>query len=210
MKLYGTKPVIERLKSNPKSIQRIFIQDHYNDAGYVHKKAKKWGIPVITVPKSKIQKMARSVNTQGIIASIEAFPYVSYDEMLDEALKKRSPLLFLDGLTDPQNLGAIIRAVACLGVFSIVLPTHHSVEITEAVLRVACGGDNFIQAAKVANLSQAIKLAKEAGFWITGAVVKGGQSIMEVELPFPLALVIGSEQKGIRPVIDYKSWQRLS
>ena len=73
---------------------------------------------------------------------VEDFTFVPYDELLETALKKKRSLVFLDGLNDPQNLGAIIRSLACLGKFSIVLPTHDSVSVTETVLRVASGGDS--------------------------------------------------------------------
>ncbi len=204
MKLYGRNPVIERLKSNPKSIREIFVQEDHFDAAYLRTKAKKWGIPISFVPRSQMVKMSRSLNTQGIMVEIDDFAYVPYDDLLNVAVQKNQTILFLDSLNDPQNLGAIIRSAASLGNFSIVLPTHESVEVTEAVLRVASGGDNYISVAKISNLSQAIALAKEVGFWIAGAVTEGGKNLMETELPFPLALVIGSEQKGIREIIKKK------
>ena len=82
-----------------------------------------------------------------------------------------------------------------------MLPSHDSVEVTESVLRVACGGDNYMKISKVSNLNQSILAAKNAGFWIAGSVVSGGEALGSVKLPFPLALVIGSEQKGIRNII---------
>ncbi len=204
MKLYGKNSVLERLKTNPRSIRKIYIQQDHKDASYIRKKAKKWGIAVFAAPKSKIQKVARSVNAQGVVVEVEDFPYIPYDELLESALKKKKSLLFLDGLNDPQNLGGIIRSLACFGSFSIVLPTHKSVGVTEAVLRVACGGDNYVPVARVSNLAQAIGAAKAAGFWIAGAVVTGGRDPREVKLPFPFALVLGSEHKGIRDVIQKK------
>lgn len=201
MRLYGKNPVIERLKANPRTIKKIYLQYGHSDAGYILKKAKQWGIPVYQVQKSKLQKIARSVNSQGVVVEIEEFAYVLYEELLGFTLKKKHTLVFLDGLKDPQNLGGIVRTLACLGGFSVVLPTHDSVEVTESVLRVACGGDNYVKIAKVSNLNQAVTLAKDAGFYIAGAVVSAGKPLDEVELPFPLGLVIGSEQKGIRNTI---------
>lgn len=201
MRLYGKNPVIERLKVNPKTIKKIYLQFGHDDAGYILKKAKQWGIPAYQVPRSKLQKLARSLNSQGIVTEVEGFDYTSYEDLLEFCLKKKHELIFLDGLKDPQNLGGIIRALACLGNFSIILPTHDSVEVTESVLRVACGGDNYVKIAKVSNLSQAIVKAKDAGFWIAGAVVSGGKPLGKVDMPFPLGLVIGSEQKGIRMAI---------
>jgi len=201
MKLYGKNPVIERIKQNPKSIRKIYMLYGHEDAGYVLKKAKKCGILVFQVPKSKLQKISRSLNSQGLVAEVEGFEYLPLGELIETAKKKKSSLLFLDALNDPQNLGAIMRSLACLGGFCIVLPTHNSVEVTESVLRVACGGDNYVRISKVSNLSQAITRSKEEGFWIVGSVVKGGEDIHKVKLPFPLGLVVGSEQKGIREAI---------
>jgi len=201
MKLFGKNPVLERLKTNPQSIQGIYIEESHPDAGYVRNKAKKWGIAVAFVPRSKMMKMTRTVNAQGVFAEVADFGYVPYDDLLKEALAKNQCLLFLDNLNDPQNLGAIIRSVACLGGFAIVLPRHDSVEVTEAVLKVASGGDNYVSVSKVSNLGPAITAAKEAGFWIAGTVVEGGQAPWEASLPFPLGIVMGSEQKGIREIL---------
>jgi len=201
MRLYGKNPVIERLKADPQSVKKIYLQLGHEDAGYVYKKAKKWGIPVHAVPKSKVQKLARNLNSQGILAEIGAFPYVPYEDLLESSLKHHRTVVFLDGLNDPQNLGGIIRSLSCLGGFSLVLPTHRSVEVTESVLRVACGGENHIDIAKVSNLNRAIVQAQDKGFWAAGTVVKGGEQLTDVRLNFPLALVIGSEQKGIRDVV---------
>jgi len=202
MRLFGKNSVIERIRVNPRSIHKIYVQEGFSGTAYIRKKVKPFGVPVFVVPASKILKIARNKNTQGIVADVEDFSYEPYADLLETALNKNRCLLFFDGLKDPQNLGAIIRSLACLGRFSIVLPTHDSVSMTESVLRVASGGDNYIQVSKVSNLSNAIKMAKKEGFHIAGAVVKEGQSLTDISLPHPLGLVIGSEQKGIREVIQ--------
>ena len=201
MKLYGRNPVIERLKSNPQSIRKIYLQEGQGDSSYIREKARKWGIPVFSVPRSKMIKVGKSINTQGVLVEIDDFSYVSYEDLLSSSLEKNHSILFLDNLNDPQNLGAIIRSAACLGGLAIVLPVHDSVEVTEAVLRVASGGDNYVAIAKVSNLVQAIASAKKSGYWIAGTTVQGGKNIMDTSLPFPLGLVIGSEHKGIREII---------
>lgn len=200
MRLYGKNPVIERLRSNPSSIRKIHFEQGSDDLAGLRKKASKHNIPVVFVPKLKMIKLTRGKNAQGVIAEVDDFEYMSYEDLLDAALSKKRCILFLDGLTDPQNLGALIRSAGCFGYFSLVLPTHKSVAITETVLRVASGGENFIHAAKVANIRKAIVKAKDAGFSIAGTVVSDGQSLVETTLPYPLAVVIGSEQKGIRDV----------
>jgi 23S rRNA (guanosine2251-2'-O)-methyltransferase len=210
MKLYGKNAVIERLRSNPKSIRKIYIQHGFKGTLNIHKRAKQWGIPILPIPLSKMMKIGRDKNVQGILMDVEDFAYVPFEDLLDTALDKNRCPVFLDGLQDPQNLGAIMRSLACLGKFSLVLPTHDSVGVTETVLRVASGGDNYIPVARVSNLGQAIKKAQERGFQAVGAVVKGGENLYEVELPHPLALVIGSEQKGIREVILHGLDRQLS
>ncbi len=204
MRLFGKNSVIEKLRTQPQSIKQIYLSNECKDSAPIHKKARKNRIPLYVVPGTKIQKMGRSKNTQGVIAVIYDFEYMPYDEFLENAVKQKRSLVFLDGLNDPQNLGAIIRSLACLGKFSLVLPTHKSVEVTETVLRVASGGDNYVPIAKVANINKAIVRAKDNGFWVAASVVEGGDPLMETELKFPLGLVIGSEQKGVRSRVKEK------
>ncbi len=201
MRLFGKNPVIERLRSDPQSIQKIYIEEGTSGAALVRKKAKQHNIPVMTVNASKMIKMARHKNTQGVMSVITGFEYEDYDDLLANALKNKRCPIFLDGITDPQNLGAMIRSVACLGKFAIVLPTHDSVGVTETVLRIASGGENYVPIAQVANINKALRKAKDLGFWIIGSVVDNGEVLGEASLPLPNALVIGSEQKGIREVI---------
>ncbi len=200
MKIYGKNPVIERIKADPKSVLRIYVQLGHPDHGYLAVKGKKYGIPVLAVPASKMAKLGRSHNTQGLLIDVEDFKYADFDELVDEAYADGTTLVFLDEVTDPQNLGAILRSLACLGGFAVVIPTHGAVDVTDAVTRVACGGENHVKIAKVNNLNNAIEKAKAKGFWIAGSVVKGGEDIARAKLPQPLGLVVGSEGKGIREI----------
>src|ERR1017187_4764687 len=136
MKLYGKNPVIERLKSNPKTIRRIMIDDDHVDLSYIRIKCNQHGIGVQTVPHSKIQRLAQNLNTQGILADIEDFAYIGIDELLDHAFEKRRVPVFLDNLNDPQNLGGIIRTCGALGVFDIILPSTESVSVRSEERRV--------------------------------------------------------------------------
>jgi 23S rRNA (guanosine2251-2'-O)-methyltransferase len=201
MKLSGKNPVYERLRLNPQTIRKIYLQQGFEEAAYVRGKAAKTGIPVLNVVATKMQKIGRDRNTQGIMAEVGEFEYADFNDLLEQAVRKKRTLVFLDGITDPQNLGAIIRSLGSLGRFSLVLPTKEAVEVTEAVLRVASGGENHVPIAQVSNLNNAIDLARQEGFAIVGTVTQEGQSLYDALLPARLALVIGSEQKGIRPGI---------
>lgn len=209
MKLYGKNPVLERLKSNPKSIKCIFIEQGHVESAYIHMKAKQNGISVTAVPYTKIQRLAQNVNSQGIVADVEDFTYVNIDDLLEMAINKHWTILFLDNLTDPQNLGGIIRTCGSLGNFGIVLPTSESVSVTESVLRVACGGDNFVSVARVSNLANAIEKAKKLGFWMIGTAVENAKSILDVTIQYPVGLVLGSEEKGVRDIIRKKLDQEV-
>ena len=204
MRLFGKNPVVERLRANPISIKTVYIQHDYNDRAYIQSKAQQKKVHISIVEPVRMHKMAKGANHQGIMADVDEFRYTDFNDLLDDALEKNRCPVFLDEITDPQNLGAIIRTLGCLGKFSIILPTRESVGITEAVLRVACGGENYVPIAKVNNLHNAVVKAKEAGFFIAGAVVENGQNIADAEMSFPWAVVVGSEQKGIREMIRKK------
>lgn len=202
MKLYGRNPVLERLKNAPRTILKIYLQEGHPESGYINQKAKQFAVPVLVVPATKLQKLARHANTQGLVAEVEDFVYADWTDILNAPPGgDRRTLVFIDEWNDPQNLGALIRSLACLGKFAVVLPKHHSVDVTEAVLRVACGGENHVLVVKVKNLVAALLQAKEAGYWVAGAVVKGGVDIQSVAWTFPAAVVIGSEQRGLREVV---------
>jgi 23S rRNA (guanosine2251-2'-O)-methyltransferase len=200
MKIYGKNPVIERIKADPKSVKRVYVEIGHPDHSYIASKMKKYGVPVLGVPSSKMLKLGRSLHTQGLLIEVEDFGYADYDDLVDEAYAQGTTLLFIDGITDPQNMGAILRSAACLGGFAIVIPTHGTVDINDTVTRVACGGENHVKVSKVNNLNNAIEKAKAKGFWIAGSVVKDGEDLTRAKLPLPLGLVVGSEGKGIRDV----------
>jgi 23S rRNA (guanosine2251-2'-O)-methyltransferase len=208
MKLYGRNSISERLKADPKSIKRIFVEKGA-DVDWVRTAAKKHRIPLEHISINDFQKKSSGHRSQGAIAEAEEFRYTYLEDILvggDTLPREKvvgsqgvpSMLLFLDNLNDPQNLGGILRIAACLGGFAVVLPRHDSVEVTEAVLRVAQGGENYVPVARVANLSVAVEKARKAGYWIAGAVTEGGEDITKTRLNFPLGIVIGSEGKGIR------------
>lgn len=198
MILYGKNSVFQRLLSKPSSIQKVLIEDGFDDADILNIiKTKK--IFFKQAGKRELSKIMPGKNLQGIAALADKFKYADFDELLD---KDKLSLIFLDRIYDPQNLGAIIRIAACFGGFGIVIPKHKACEVTETVLHVACGGENFVPVALVSNLSNVIIKAKKEGYWIAGAAVKDGEDISKVKMPFPLGFILGSEGAGVRYGID--------
>jgi 23S rRNA (guanosine2251-2'-O)-methyltransferase len=198
VKIYGRNSVIEWLKINPQSIAKIAVEEAVDIPKDIIGVCKQQRIPIQRLSSRQFGKITRNIRTQGIIAEIGEFRYADFESIISSPKEKLPILLFLDNLNDPQNLGGILRASGCLGGFAVILPSRDSVEVTEAALRVASGGENYVPVAQVNNLSAAIDLSKRKGYWIAGAVVEGGQDLTAAKFSFPLGLVIGSEAKGIR------------
>jgi 23S rRNA (guanosine2251-2'-O)-methyltransferase len=197
MRLYGKRSVMERLHSDPRSIKKIYIQEGVNRPDIAHL-SRSNNITVEVLKEQRFTHLVQGgVHTQGVMAEIENFRYEDLDEILER--EDKPVLLLLDRINDPQNLGSILRSCACFGGFCVVLPKFESVEVTEAVLKVACGGENYVPVCRVTNLSVAVQKARKAGYWIGAAVVEGGQNPRQARLNFPFGLVVGSEGHGVRP-----------
>ncbi|UCB56837.1 MAG: 23S rRNA (guanosine(2251)-2'-O)-methyltransferase RlmB [Candidatus Omnitrophota bacterium] len=195
MLLYGKNSVLERLKVNPASIKKICLQDNFS-SGSIEKLIKENKIPQERLSARKLARIKPAKDLQGIVARIDNFTYIPFDDLLKEA---RLSLIFLDRVNDPHNLGVIIRTAACFGGNAVIIPKYKACEVNETVLHVASGGENYIPVSLVSNLSNALIKAKKRGYWIAGAVVSNeAQDISKVSLPFPLALLLGSEGEGIR------------
>ena len=198
MLLYGKNSVFERLKVNPKSIRKIFLQDNF-DVPYIEKLIRANNIFVERLSFRELTRIKQAESLQGVIARADGFRYIPFDDLLNRPQNKQLTLIFLDRIYDPQNLGAIIRTTACFGGFTIVIPKFKSCEVNETVLHVASGGENYISVSMVSNLSNAIIAAEKCGYWIMGAVVDDdAEDINKVSLLFPLGLVLGCEGEGIR------------
>lgn len=207
MLLYGKKSVLERLRINPDSVLKVFMQDKTR-MPRIEKLIRRYNIPLDRVPGRKIENMKRAKNVQGVIARVDKFQYTSYEKLLSFPGRERPNLVFLDRVNDPQNLGVIIRSLACFGGFAVVIPESGACMVTEAVLHVACGGENYVRVARVRDLEDAIVAARKQGYGIMGAIVNAGESVSSVSMAFPLGLVLGSEVEGVssrlEPYLDAK------
>jgi len=202
MVLYGRNSIIERLKANPQSIKKIFLHDNFDVPGIVDL-IKEKNVSVEYMSLQQLSKMRHGKDLQGMVARVNKFQYTPIDVLLNQPGHAKSTIVFLDRITDPHNLGVIIRTAACFGGFSIVIPEFQACGVNETVLHVASGGENHISISMVPNIAKIIRKAKDAGYWIMGAVVKEyTDDITKISLPFPLGLVLGSEGRGIRYGVD--------
>lgn len=168
-------------------------------------------IPVIEADRRKLDDMCAGGNHQGIVAMAAMRDYVSIDEILALAAEKgESPLIAVcDGVEDPHNLGAIIRSAECAGFHGIVIPKRHSATLTATVVKSSAGATEYLPVAKVSNLATAIEELKEKGVWVYGADMDGS-TYYETDLTGAVAIVMGSEGKGLSRLVEEKCDFRLS
>ncbi|RKY32543.1 MAG: 23S rRNA (guanosine(2251)-2'-O)-methyltransferase RlmB [Candidatus Omnitrophota bacterium] len=196
--LYGKNPVYERIKANPKTVRKIFFEEDYKIPFNIKLAIEKSGIATEFLPKKDLFRLKNSKDLQGVIAKADKFNYALFEDLLNQPQDKQLTLIFLDKINDPQNLGVIIRTAACFGGFAVIIPKFKACEVTEAVLHVASGGENYVPVAMVSNITYAIITAKKAGYWIMGTLVdEEAEDISKISLPFPLGLVLGSEGEGV-------------
>lgn len=207
IRLYGRNQVAERLKVHPKTIQKIICKQN-SGHDFIRQLAIKNNINLVCLPEKEFDSLSDNANNQGVIAQIQDFQYEQLQDILQLPNENKLTLIALSNITDPQNLGSILRTAACFGKFALVIPKHRSVSVNETVLKIACGGENYVPVIQVTNLIPVIKKAKDAGYWVAGTVVEDGADITGFKFQFPLCLVIGSEDKGIRagimPHVDFK------
>ncbi len=199
--LYGKNSVLERLKANPKTIQKIFIQNNLNLSS-IQKLAGKNKIPLQPLSKDSLYKIKRVSSLQGVVAKVSPFSYSDFDQLLEKSKDNSFSFIFLDRIFDPQNLGAILRVVACFGKFAVVIPKHKACSVTDAVLHVASGAENYVPVARVTNLRNCLLEAKKSDFWAVGAVVGAETDIRDLDMPKKVVLVLGSEGEGVRYGLD--------
>jgi len=202
--IFGRIPVYEVLRAQKRKVNRICMGKNIQEKGVldsVQLLAERSKIPVMRVAQSELDQV--NANHQGLIASVEAYPYDSLNDLLAFATTQEEEpcLLILDALKDPQNVGAILRTAEAVGVHGVILPYRRSASITPAVVKASAGASEYLHVAR-ANLSQAIDLLKQRDIWIMGLDNRPeAMPIEKADLQRGLAFVIGSEQKGMRSLV---------
>ncbi|GEN83510.1 23S rRNA (guanosine(2251)-2'-O)-methyltransferase RlmB [Sporosarcina luteola] len=202
----GKNPVVEALRSG-RELNKIWIAEGLNkkSIGEILSLAKQSGIIVQAVPKQKLDGML-DVNHQGIIASVAAYAYAELDDLFAIARNRSEDpfFLILDELEDPHNLGSILRTADAAGVHGIIIPKRRSVGLTGVVAKASTGAIEHIPVVRVNNLSQTVEELKKAGVWIAGTDAKGSQDYRTMDATLPLAIIIGSEGKGMSRILKEK------
>lgn len=201
----GRNPVIEVL-SGERSVERVFIAD--GSEGSVSKiiaLAREKGVIVDFVPKEKIDAMAPGVKHQGVAAKVSEYKYAEMDDVFAraEASGEDPFIIILDEITDPHNLGAIIRTAECAGAHGVIIPKRRAASLTQTVALSAAGAIENMPVVQVTNLGRAIEDLKEKGVWV-GAADMDGETYYEANLTGPIAIVIGNEGKGVGRLVKEK------
>ncbi len=203
--IYGRNAVIEAINSDS-DIQKIFFCFGAN-MPHILSAAKRKKINCTVLDKTKFRDLEKrtcpiNAKTQGVIALKQLISTVFLDDFLNSLDIGKNPVIaILDGINDPQNLGAIARSAECAGVAGIIMPNKNSAPITPAAIKVSAGSLNYLPVIQVSNLIVAIEKLKKNHFWITGTSLEGNQNYYDNIYDKPTAIIIGSEGKGISPSV---------
>lgn len=205
-KIVGRKPVKEALEHNM-PLKMIYLAPTATGKiiDNIKKDANKQGISTKTIDKNNLQKLADNENHQGIVALMESLPTLDLDGFLEDLIGTPNPLLaILDGIEDPRNLGAILRVADAAGVSGVIIPSRRSASLSPGAIKSSAGAAFFAKVIEVPNLARAIDTLKKQNFWIAGTAMEDSKPAWEQRLDMPLAIVLGSESKGMHRLIRDK------
>lgn len=198
--VYGKNVVRQLLKDN-KKIYEVILVEGFRDKE-LESLVRKNSIAIKMYPKKKMDQILKTEYHQGIAASIDEYKTYSVEEILSTIPDGKLPLLLmLDGLEDPQNLGAILRTCDCIGVDGVIIGKNRSVQLNATVAKTSTGAIDTVKVSVVTNLARTIQELKEKGFWVVGADMDKAVDYRDIQCDVPLLLVIGSEGFGISSLV---------
>lgn len=196
----GRNPVFEAIVAE-RPIEKIYISAKSGGSQItkIINAAKEKGVPFKTLPPERIDEIAKTESNQGVVAICAEISYSSVEDILKRAEEKgESPFIIIaDEITDPHNLGAIIRTANAVGAHGVIIPKNRAAGVNTVVFKTSAGAAAYTPVARVNNLSQTMEGLKKQGVWITGADMAGDKEMCDADLKGPLAIVVGSEGKGI-------------
>ena len=203
--LEGRNALQEALKSG-RTVDKVFIASGDTDRGLqrLAAQAKEAGAVVVPVDRRKLDAMSFTHAHQGVIALAAAHVYYSIDDILEEAASRgEAPLIVIcDELSDPHNLGAILRSAECAGAHGVIIPKRRSVGLTATVAKASAGAVEYMKVARVTNISAAMAELKQKGVWVFGTAAEGSIPMYKADLTVPAALVIGNEGVGMSQLVQ--------
>lgn len=209
--IYGLSPVLEMLRAGRRRVQKILVAEGAQPARFaeLHDLARRTGVSVERRERRLLDEMTHRANHQGVVALIageasgQSQAYASADALL-ASLSALPLLVLLDGIEDPHNLGAIIRSCEGAGVDGVFIPEHRAAGLTETVARTSAGAVEYVRVARVTNLVPLIGELQERGIMVVGVEGDGATGYSSFDFNQPVAVVMGSEGKGLRRLVREK------
>jgi 23S rRNA (guanosine2251-2'-O)-methyltransferase len=203
--VFGVRPVDELVRARPREVSVVYVADGTRspELERVVQTAKERGVSVEFRPRRLVAELSGGGVHQGILAITGAFRYVTVNDVLNAARQAGEPplLVMLDGITDPHNLGAIVRSAEVLGAHGVVIPARGAAPVTAGAVKASAGATERVRIAEVLNLLKAIDGLREGGVRVLGAGAGSGARLDQVDLRGPTALVVGAEGKGMREAV---------
>jgi 23S rRNA (guanosine2251-2'-O)-methyltransferase len=203
--VFGVRPVEELVRARPREVSVVYVADGTRspEIERVVQVAKERGIAVEFRPRQLVADLAKGGVHQGLLAITGQFPYVGVGDLFAATEKTGEPALYvlLDGITDPHNLGAIVRSAEVLGAQGVILPARNAAPVTPGAVKASAGATERLPIAEVGNLLRTIDALRERGIRVLGAGAGDGERLDEVDLTGPVALVVGAEGKGMREAV---------
>ncbi len=203
----GRQAVAELLAAGRRRVRDVWLADDLDPAPILDtivERAYAAGVPLRRVPRGRLEASARTDAPQGVLAHADPVPEADFDDLCRSGAGGRPPLLVaVDGVTDPGNLGALLRSAEAAGATGAVLPRHRAVHITPAVAKAAAGAVEHLPLAVVAGLPAALLRATELGVWVVGLTTESGQDLYRTRLgDGPVLVVVGAEGAGLSPLVQ--------
>lgn len=200
----GRNPVIEVLRSG-KTVDKILVAKGERE-GTVRKilaMAKARGIPVLDADRARLELLSGTTGHQGVLAFVTPFEYCEVSDILEAAKEKNEPanIVILDGVTDPHNVGAILRTACCCGVHGVILPKHGSCGMTPTLIKASAGACEYMKVARVTNITDTVEDLKKQNIWIYGTDGSASSDLYQTDLTGPCAFVLGDEGRGISRLV---------
>ncbi len=206
--IFGIHPVLEAIKKRPRSFHRIFLSSKNKEGAIKHiaSFAEKSNIKLYHETTKNISRLSGVDQHQGIVAEVDPFPLLDLKTLISKQKKggKTAFLLVLDSLQDPHNFGSLIRSALCSGVQAVIFPKDRAAGLTGTVAKSSSGAIEHMPLCRVVNLASALDMLKQEGIWVVGTTPAPVKTIYEFDFNLDMALVIGSEEKGLRPLIMKK------
>jgi 23S rRNA (guanosine2251-2'-O)-methyltransferase len=211
--VFGINPALAAVRARPEEIEKIFLAEGARQSAIqeIVARARKAGVRIEHAPRERLNSMVEGAVHQGVVLEVQEYAYADPEDLVALAREAdEKPLIVaLDGIQDPQNLGAVIRSAYAFGAHGVLVPKDRAAGVTSAVSKASAGALEHVRVARATNLSRALEGYKSEGIWIAAASQDGDQLPENVDLAGPVAVVVGGEGVGIHRLILERSDFRI-